>query len=113
MSEPGDVRADAKSPVPTRRGVVAMGRRTHNLRAQPTHLVGRAGELKLAGQVLLREDVRLVTFTGPAGTGKTRLSLALAETMLDIFPEGVYFVDLARTEDPALVTATIAESLGV
>jgi predicted ATPase/DNA-binding NarL/FixJ family response regulator len=113
MSDSGDSRADAKTPVPMRRGIGAMGRRTHNLRAQPTHLVGRAGELKLASQVLLREDVRLVTFTGPAGTGKTRLSLALAESMLDNFPEGVYFVDLARTEDPTLVAATIAESLGV
>ncbi|TME43630.1 MAG: tetratricopeptide repeat protein, partial [Chloroflexi bacterium] len=88
-------------------------RRAHNLRAQPTHLVGRAGELKLASQVLLRDEVRLVTFTGPAGTGKTRLALAMAESLLQIFPEGVYFVDLAHTEDPALVTATIAETLGV
>jgi predicted ATPase/DNA-binding CsgD family transcriptional regulator len=89
------------------------GRRIHNLRAQPTLLIGRAGELKLAGQILMHDEVRLITLTGPAGTGKTRLAQALAASMLDLFPEGVFFVDLARTEDPALVTATIAEVLGV
>jgi predicted ATPase/DNA-binding NarL/FixJ family response regulator len=104
---------DTNKPLPIRATAIPTARRTHNLRAQPTHLVGRAGELKLASQVLLRDEVRLVTFTGAAGTGKTRLALAMAETLLDVFPEGVYFVDLAHTEDAALVTVTIAETLGV
>jgi predicted ATPase/DNA-binding NarL/FixJ family response regulator len=104
---------DTNKPLPIRATAIPTARRTHNLRAQPTHLVGRAGELKLASQVLLRDEVRLVTFTGAAGTGKTRLALAMAETLLDVFPEGVYFIDLAHTEDAALVTATIAETLGV
>ena len=105
--------ADAGDPLAQRPAASLMGGRRHNLRAQPTHIVGRAGELKLASQVLLRDEVRMVTFTGPAGTGKTRLSLALAEALVDVFADGVFFVDLAPIDDPALVSATIAVALGV
>lgn len=87
--------------------------RRHNLRSQPTPLVGRAGELKLAGQLLLRDEVRLLTLIGVAGAGKTRLAQALAESALDLFTDGVFFVDLARVEDPTLVTAAIADVVGV
>ena len=92
---------------------VTATRRRHNLRSQPTPLVGRAGELKLAAQVLLRDEVRLLTFVGTAGAGKTRLAQALAEGALDLFGDGVFFVDLARVEDPRLVTAAIADVVGV
>src|SRR5919202_6702780 len=113
VPERNGLRADAIDSLPARPSAGVIGRRKHNLRAQPTQIVGRAGELKLASQVLLRDDVRLVTFTGPAGTGKTRLSLAMAESLLDIFTDGVFFVDLARLEDASLVSAAIAETLGV
>jgi predicted ATPase/DNA-binding CsgD family transcriptional regulator len=112
-SEGTSMGAGAVDPLPLRPAPSVIGRRKHNLRAQPTQIVGRAGELKLASQVLLRDEVRLVTFTGPAGTGKTRLSLAMAETLLDIFSDGVFFVDLARVEEPSLVSAAIAETLGI
>jgi non-specific serine/threonine protein kinase len=85
----------------------------HNLPAQPTRLVGRAGELGLARQVLLRKHVRLITITGPAGTGKTRLALALAGNTRDVFTDGVFFVDLAPIDDPLLVSAAIAKTQGV
>jgi predicted ATPase/DNA-binding CsgD family transcriptional regulator len=113
VPERNGLRADAIDSLPSRPSAGVIGRRKHNLRAQPTQIVGRAGELKLASQVLLRDDVRLVTFTGPAGTGKTRLSLALAESLVELFTDGVFFVDLARLDDPSLVSAAIAETLGI
>src|SRR5919202_3967545 len=113
VPERNGLRADAIDSLPARPSAGVIGRRKHNLRAQPTQIVGRAGELKLASQVLLRDDVRLVTFTGPAGTGKTRLSLALAESLVELFTDGVFFVDLARLDDPSLVSAAIAETRGI
>jgi predicted ATPase/DNA-binding CsgD family transcriptional regulator len=57
--------------------------------------------------------VRLLTFTGPAGTGKTRLALAVAADLQNEFADGVYFVDLAPIREPALVARSIARVLGI
>ena len=87
----------------------AQGR--HNLPAPLTSFVGRSQELdELAG--LLKQS-RLLTLTGPAGTGKTRLALQVAAQVADDFVEGVTLTELAPLKDPALVVDTVARSLGV
>jgi len=80
---------------------------------QPTALIGREAELAVVRRQLREADRRLVTLTGPAGVGKTRLALAVAETLLDDFRDGVHFVSLAPLTDPDLVFAAIAQVVGV
>jgi predicted ATPase len=59
------------------------------------------------------QEVRLLTFTGLGGVGKTRLALEVARSAAEDFPDGVAFVALASLTDPALVVPTIARSLGL
>ena len=86
----------------------------HNLPVQLTPLIGRdaRGRAHLSAFVRAR-GARLVTLTGPGGTGKTRLALAAAAELLDHFPDGAWLVDLAPLSDPALVLSTIAATLNV
>src|SRR3989475_1388384 len=81
------------------------------LPAQPSTFIGRAREIA-EGQRLL-EKARLVTLTGPGGTGKTRLSLRIAEESAHDFRDGTFWVPLAPITDPELVPSTIAHTLGV
>ena len=78
-----------------------------------TRLIGREVEIGALRTILQRDDVRFVTLTGAGGTGKTRLAIAVAAEMGDVFPDGVFFVDLSPLTDPTLVVPTIATSLGV
>src|SRR5258706_13510011 len=71
----------------------------HNLPAQPTPFIGRITQIAAIKELLLRTDTHLVTLLGPGGTGKTRLSLQVAEDLLDQFPNGVYFISLADDTD--------------
>ena len=57
--------------------------------------------------------MRLVTLTGPGGTGKTRLALQVATELGELFADSIYFVDLAPVSDPALVVPIIAQTLGL
>jgi predicted ATPase/DNA-binding XRE family transcriptional regulator len=83
----------------------------HNLPAELTSFIGRSRELAMIAAMLA--EARLLTLTGPGGTGKTRLALRLAAAVLDQFPDGVWLVDLAPLADPALIAQTIATVLGV
>lgn len=125
------------------RPLASVGRRRSlqdqrpRLSVQPAPLIGRGQDLVAACR-LLAGEARLLTLTGPAGAGKTRLALALAAKALEIseqavlspqpsvlvraqssfvlspwFPDGVFFVDLAPISDPHLVLPSIAQALDV
>ncbi len=83
----------------------------HNLPTPATHFVGRKREVADVER-LLRAS-RLLTLTGPGGTGKTRLALQAASEMLNEFADGVYFVDLAPLSDETLVAQAVAAVIGV
>jgi predicted ATPase/class 3 adenylate cyclase len=87
--------------------------RPNNLPLQPTPFLGREDQIAQVVALLSREDVRLLTITGPGGVGKTRVALQAAADALEDFPDGVWFVDLSVLEDPALVPSAIASVLGV
>jgi predicted ATPase/class 3 adenylate cyclase/Tfp pilus assembly protein PilF len=84
-----------------------------NLPIQPTPFLGREAELAQIISLLTRPDVRLLTLTGPGGTGKTRLALQAVAEVADELPGGVTFVPLASLTDPDLLVATIATALGL
>ncbi|MBV9169122.1 MAG: tetratricopeptide repeat protein, partial [Chloroflexi bacterium] len=78
-----------------------------------TTLIGRQAELEHARGSLLDPAVRLLTLTGAPGAGKTRLALAIAQTMQAEFPGGAWFVPLASLQRAELVLPTIAQVVGV
>ncbi len=85
--------------------------RPHNLPAQLTRFIGRANEIARIRELLVTN--RLVTLTGPGGTGKTRLALQVAAESLTGFHDGGFFVDLAALTDPGLVPQEVASALRV
>jgi predicted ATPase/DNA-binding SARP family transcriptional activator len=80
---------------------------------QPTELVGRASELDDARRLVRDQGIRLLTFVGPPGVGKTRLAMQLASELTEEFEDGVFLVGLAPVTDPALVENAIAQTVGV
>lgn len=82
-----------------------------NLPAQTTSFIGRERDITKLRQFLTAS--RLLTLTGPGGTGKTRLALEVAESVKREYADGVWFVSLAAVHDPALVAGAIADVLKV
>jgi predicted ATPase/class 3 adenylate cyclase len=83
-----------------------------NLPIPATPFLGRERELEEIVELLSAQDARLLTLTGPGGTGKTRLALQAAGLASDAYPDGVWWIPLAPLRDPALVLATAAQTLG-
>ncbi len=94
----------APAPLPTHR---------YQLPAQLTETIGRERDTIVACSLLRLPNVRLVTLTGPPGTGKTRLSLEIADALQTEFEQGACFVPLAPLDQPGLVESAIAQALGV
>jgi predicted ATPase/class 3 adenylate cyclase len=84
-----------------------------NLPIPVTAFLGRETEIAEVTALLTRDEMRLVTLTGPGGTGKTRLALQAAAAAADSFPDGVWWVPLAPLRETALVLPTAAQALGV
>ena len=89
----------------------SLDRIPNNFPTQVTTFIGRAPEIRDGLRLL--DGTRLLTLTGPGGTGKTRLSLQLAAEATPSFPDGAFWVPLAPIADPELVPSTIAHALGV
>jgi predicted ATPase len=87
--------------------------RPTNLPVSRTGFVGREKEAAAAKELLLRQDVRLVTVTGPGGIGKTRLAVEVASGVIERFPGGIHFVPLSPISDPSLIASVIVQTLGI
>jgi predicted ATPase/class 3 adenylate cyclase/Tfp pilus assembly protein PilF len=86
---------------------------SNNLPLQPTPLIGREKEVSEVCALMGAEATRLLTLTGPGGIGKTRLALQAAADLLDDFPDGTFFSQLAILSEAGLLIPAIAETLGV
>ena len=85
----------------------------NNLQLPPTPLIGRETDHATLDQLVLRNDVRLVTLLGPPGVGKTRLALDIAAATMPHFGDGVWFVDLTTASDETSFETTLARVLDV
>jgi predicted ATPase/class 3 adenylate cyclase len=91
--------------------ILTLNTIANNLPVQPTGFIGREEQVEQIVELLARPQTKLLTLTGPGGTGKTRLSLQVAALALEQFKDGVFFVPLTAISDPALVPSAIAASL--
>jgi len=87
--------------------------RVNTLPSQATAFIGREREVAAVTELLLREDVRVVTLTGPGGIGKTRLALQVATEVSERFDGGICFIPLAAVTDASLIPSIIAQALGI
>jgi predicted ATPase/class 3 adenylate cyclase len=113
-----DLRAPLRLHQVTAEGLIAdfpplrsLDARPNNLPTQLTNFVGRDAELAETRDLLGR--TRLLTLTGPGGTGKTRLSLQLAANVAEDYPDGVFFVPLEAVRDAMLLGSAIGAAIGI
>ena len=93
------------------RGPVAAAGEVHGFAVALTSFIGRAGAIRdVAG---LLDEYRLVTVTGPGGSGKTRLADQVARQLAGPFADGAWLAELAAVRDPAQVAAAVAAVLGI
>ena len=116
-SDPGQDGSELRTVLP---GPWTTEARIDNLPIQRSLLIGREREVAETRQLQLQRDIRLVTRIGPGGSGKTRLALEVAASLLDAsssaaqgFEDGVCFVGLAPISDPSLVVSAVAQALDV
>lgn len=76
-----------------------------------TRLIGREHELAEGSRLLLQQEVRLLTISGPGGVGKTRLAVEIAATIQKDFGDGIHFISLASLQDDTFVLPSIAQAL--
>src|SRR5215471_18025383 len=87
--------------------------RQHNLPAPHTQLFGREQDCAAVRELILQTPGRLVTLSGTGGCGKTQLSLLVATSVLDAFPDGVWLVDLAPVHAADLVPQAVIAAFGL
>lgn len=85
----------------------------HNLPVRLTSFIGRRSEIETICDYLLQSDTRLLTITGVGGMGKTSLALQVGWKLLELFKDGVFFVDLTTIKDANLVINTVAQALSI
>src|SRR6185503_11138559 len=94
-------------------GSLSSKKPNHNLPTQPTAFFGRTPQIAALKELLRSPDVRLITLLGPGGTGKTRLSLQVAQEAQEHFPNGVFFVPLADDSNSNEFVSRVAQQLEV
>ena len=114
MLEPERVYQLLRDPLPSKfRALRSAGGRPNNLPAEVKSFVGRRDELERLRRLLVDGDTRIVTLTGPGGSGKTRLALRVAADLLEPFRDGVFLVELTPLARSALVIPALAQVLNV
>ena len=101
------------SAVQRQRTTAASAGSTVNLPPQPASFIGREEEMTAVKEFLNREDLRILTLTGPGGTGKTSLAVRAAAQLADRFPDGIYFVDLAPVSETEAFLMSILRATGL
>lgn len=92
-------------------GTPSGWRRGGNLPAEPAKFVGRRRQLQRLNELLAAS--RLVTLVGPGGVGKTRMAVRAASMRRDLFPDGIWLVDLSKVRNPLLLPHAVTAALGL
>ena len=111
-SRPGDRETRPPRRGPRRGHAIISAVEPAGLPTPPTPFIGRAAAIDAAGALVVRPEVRLVTLTGAAGVGKTRLAVEVARRTTAAFRDGVIFVPLADVRDPAAVPQALLAAVG-